>query len=91
MNKNVLHYRQHIIHAISGVTGMDGDELQEMLQSQPLEMDKRDYFEIVQRIESFFDCTLDFEFAEPYQICMDRIIERLVEIDAHCSNGTSYG
>lgn len=82
MNQRVLQYRQHIINAISGVTGMDGDEIQELLLTDKLEVDKRDYFEILQRIESVFDCTLDFELREPYHISLQQLLKRLEEIDA---------
>jgi len=74
------HVRYQVIKAISGVTGMDGDDLIEHFRNGPLEVDKRDYFEIAQRIEAFFDCALDFNYEGPYRIDADQIVNRIMEM-----------
>nr|BCJ78241.1 hypothetical protein [Niallia circulans] len=66
-----------VIYAISGVTGEDGDELVEAFKEGPLEVDKRDFFEIVQRVESLFDCTLDMNLEGPYSIDANEIVTKL--------------
>ncbi len=69
-----------VIYAVSGVTGTDGDELIEIFRQGPMEVDKRDFFEIVQRIESLYDCTLDMNFEGPYRLDADEIVNKLLQI-----------
>ncbi|GKS12697.1 hypothetical protein YDYSY3_36970 [Paenibacillus chitinolyticus] len=70
-----------VIYAISGVTGEDGDELVETFKEGPLEVDKRDFFEIVQRVESLFDCTLDMNLEGPYLIHADEIVTKITKLN----------
>ena len=47
-----------IANTIAAITGEDAGELFEHIIKQPLEIDARDYAEVVQHLEAIFDCTL---------------------------------
>jgi hypothetical protein len=48
--------RQLVVKTICDVTGDDADEV---LDASPMEVDPRDWEQILSRLEATFDCTLD--------------------------------
>ena len=73
-------YRNIITDIISNNTCMEYDEIIQMESKNKIELDKRDYIEIILRIEAVFDCTLDMLNVNVYEFAIDDIVQKLYDI-----------
>lgn len=78
MNINENFVKNLVAKCIGDVTGED---YYKILKKSTVKLDRRDYIEIIQRLESILDCTLDMLTLDDYKIDIYSITSKIIKVN----------